>query len=35
MEQPLFIISPTNDPAFNLAADEVFMKKYKNNMLFF
>lgn len=35
MEQTLFIISPNNDPAFNLAAEEVFMKKHKENILFF
>ncbi len=35
MEQPLFVISKTNDPAFNLAAEEVFMKKHKENILFF
>ena len=35
MEKTLFIISSTNDPAFNLAAEEVFMKKHKENILFF
>jgi len=31
----LFITSKTNDPAFNLATEEVLLRKFKQNIIFF